>query len=231
MTLPSLLPPFPGARYGRSDIVADSAPKSLACKASAALALGFTGWGLRVSSCSLWDRRVGDLVSSEPKGSGRSGISLAADWSSPGASTLSPRRRASDCSRASFSSCTDGSFNWSSKLVKSHMQSAGPHCLPCTHTHSDCAGTPSAAGRGDRELPSAPSPCEPVTSDLSSPQNDGRVIGAGVTGRLGRSTSVGKSVNLRPRKRPLALVPGGESTLLAGVPWLLPRRCCWRPST
>lgn len=55
-------------------------------------------------------------------------------------------------------------------------------------THSSCCGTPSAAGR----FPS---------SSLSCPQKLGRRIGAGVTGKLGRSTSVGKSVILRLNRR------------------------------
>jgi hypothetical protein len=32
---------------------------------------------------------------------------------------------------------------------------------------------------------------------FSSPQKEGRLTGAGVTGKLGRSTSVGKSVTLK----------------------------------
>jgi hypothetical protein len=60
-----------------------------------------------------------------------------------------------------------------------------PHC---GHTHSFCSGTPSAAGSS------------PVSS-LSSPQKFGRRRGAGVTGKLGRSTADGKSVRMRLSRR------------------------------
>lgn len=49
-------------------------------------------------------------------------------------------------------------------------------------TQSSCDGTPSAAGNSP-------------SSSLSSPQKLGLRIGAGVTGKLGLSSSVGKSVS------------------------------------
>lgn len=52
-------------------------------------------------------------------------------------------------------------------------------------THSSWSGTPSAAGNSDS-----------LSSLLLLFHTDGRRIGAGVTGRLGRSTSLGKSVSL-----------------------------------
>ena len=84
------------------------------------------------------------------------------------------------------------------------------------HTQSAWSGTPSAAG-------SSPA------ASLSSPQNVGRRIGAGVTGRLGRSTADGKSVRMRLSRRSLRPVEG-ES--ISSVPpscwrtWGLVRRCC-----
>jgi len=84
------------------------------------------------------------------------------------------------------------------------------------HTQSAWSGTPSAAG-------SSPA------ASLSSPQNVGRRIGAGVTGRLGRSTADGKSVRIRLSRRSLRSIEG-ES--ISSVPpscwrtWGLVRRCC-----
>lgn len=65
-------------------------------------------------------------------------------------------------------------------------------------TQSDCFGTPSAAG-------SSPS------SSRSSPQKLGLRIGAGVTGRLGRSISVGKSVSFMLGRRPSSGMGGDIS--------------------
>lgn len=51
-------------------------------------------------------------------------------------------------------------------------------------SHSLCSGTPSAPGKSP-------------WASRSEPQKEGRRTGAGVTGREGRSNSVGKSVSLR----------------------------------
>ena len=67
-------------------------------------------------------------------------------------------------------------------------------CLRCsssslaTGSQSSCFGTPSAPGRSPK-------------ASLSSPQKLGRRTGAGVTGRLGRSISVGKSVSFMLGRR------------------------------
>lgn len=74
-----------------------------------------------------------------------------------------------------------------------------------------------------------------VEGPSSVPQNDGRAIGAGVTGREGRSVSLGKSVSLKPRDfRGEAgwgddMFSGEEMLPAVGVDFT--RRCFCRPST
>jgi hypothetical protein len=62
------------------------------------------------------------------------------------------------------------------------------------HTHSSWFGTPSAAGKSP-------------SSSRSDPQKLGLLIGAGVTGRLGLSTSVGKSVIMLDRRFAFCATP------------------------
>lgn len=76
------------------------------------------------------------------------------------------------------------------------------------HTQSAWSGTPSAAGR--------------TSSSLSSPQKVLLRLGAGVTGRLGRSMAVGKSVRSKLSRRLRTL-----STSSAGSGSLVGDRMCW----
>ena len=83
-------------------------------------------------------------------------------------------------------------------------------------TQSSWAGTPSAAG-------SSP------FSSLSSPQKLGLLLGAGVTGRLGLSSSVGKSVSLMPGTFSGLGSCGTAESELCSTCMLLLRRFCRFP--
>jgi len=94
----------------------------------------------------------------------------------------------------------EGSVNFQYKYSVRRMSRNTSTVRP---TQSSWFGTPSAAGSSMEDLP--------LLNDF--------LMGAGVTGRLGRSASVGKSV---------ILVPGRAGP---AITWMLPFRDLWSAST